>query len=88
MIVEIFIVIYTKLLEFFAWILPSWRINDDFLSGFITVIESALAFDAFFPVITLLAVITTIISFEFIVLVAKAGVGILSIVRGGGRIDI
>lgn len=88
MITDIILLLLSKILGLFTWFLPSWALGSSFLDGFSTIVSSAVSFNLFFPVSTVITIIFTVISFEILILIVKASSGLISLIRGGGSVDI
>lgn len=87
MIVDIFLKIIIFFVKFLALAIPNWFIPDAFIDGFLFIVERALIFDGILPMVHIINALMLILYFHIIILTFKLISGLLSIVRGGGKID-
>lgn len=88
MIVAILFMIVNFLIKILIFFLPSWNLPAEpfnyLAQGYYTIIQ----FSDIFPVQTFFIVLSLILTFELFMILARFGAGIISIIRGGGKIDI
>lgn len=88
MLIEILLSLISYLIRFFAWLLPNWQLPDNITESFKDIISGIFAWDFLFPIVEISQVLFIIITFEITLLTARSIAGIISLIRGGGRIDI
>lgn len=88
MIVEILIKFCQLLLFIFDRLLPNWSLPDEYISAFSSFSVGILKWDGIIPLQAILYVIIAILTFEGLMLMYKAITGLVSLIRGGGNMDI
>lgn len=76
------------LFDLISILLPSWRLPIEFINAFEYVVLAVLSWDAILPMSEMLIVMSVIITFEVSILFTRMIFGFLSIIRGGGKIDV
>lgn len=88
MLTTLIISIVSVLLTVFSLILPSWALPSYIVNSFTSGIQYIYFLNEFLPLNAIIKSLLIIFSFEVIILSARLVVGLISIVRGGGKIDI
>lgn len=88
MIIGIVIKLFTFVLNIAIWILPDWALPDLYLSSSHQIILYSQSLNDIFPVTDLLVVMTGLFAFELTIIIAKLTLGAISLLRGGGRVDV
>lgn len=88
MIISAIIYVFSILLRVVAFIAPEWRLPDFILIGFDYFITNIVLWNNFFPIWAVTKCIIIIIAFQLALTLARITMGTLSIIRGGGKIDI
>lgn len=88
MIFDILLSMFSVLISFFAMLLPNWGIPADVLEGVRYFFQYAFVIDGILPVTTIFICVSTILVFESFILISKLIGGIISIIRGGGDLEI
>ncbi len=88
MITGIIIRIISLLISLTSAILPAWRFNDNIVNVISEVWGKIMIANGFFPVTTCLKIALIILSFETTIFLARTIFGLISIIRGGGKVEI
>lgn len=88
MIMDILLFILNIFLKLGAILLPSWGIPETYFSAFDTIEVGLKYINGIIPIDVIFNCILFLFSFVVIKLLVKLAIGILSIIRGGGNIDI
>lgn len=88
MIINILLTVIKYFLSMLIWLLPEWDLPPEIFNGINTLYASGLSWNWLFPVETLYQVLTYMIYINLCYLAVKAGAGLLSLLRGGGKLDI
>jgi len=88
MITTLIIYIVGLLIDVLSFILPTWALPVWLVNGWATAMQAILFYNNFFPLNEIIKCCIIILAFEIVILTARLVVGVISIVRGGGRIDI
>lgn len=88
MIIGIFIKIISVFLALVSAILPTWQLPSEVIAPFSLIAGYLTILNAYFPIGVLLQCILIALAFEACVLTIRLVLGILSTIRGGGKIDI
>jgi len=88
MIFSIIIYIFIGLLGIINFVIPNWDLPEPVYDVLSSSIASLNGLNFILPVDTILIFISLVLSFEISLLVFRVASGIISIIRGGGRIDI
>lgn len=88
MITTLIVTIISIFMNLVSAILPAWRLPDVIVNAFSTFINAIVIFSAFDSFVAIATVLIVIFSFEITILTARLIAGLLSLIRGGGKIDI
>jgi len=88
MLIEFLIKIIVSLLSFINFLLPNWKLPETMLVIPIQFSEFSKGLGYFLPMDEIFSAILLIILFETSVLTFRTITGIVSIIRGGGKIDV
>jgi len=88
MITTLLIAIITLFLRILVVILPSWGMPDILLSGFTYFYQNIILWSAYFPIEATVNCLILIIGFHLIMMVWHFAVGVISIMRGGGTMNV
>jgi len=69
-------------------ILPAWSLPGWFLDMFVEISNAINLLNDYLPLVTALQVFLLILGFEIAIMTFRLGLGLISIFRGGGKIDI
>jgi len=88
MIITLFLTISSYFFSFIAFLLPDW-----ILPHYLTEVwENSISFlalaNGYFPIEAIVKIFILILMFEFFILVSRLIMGLISLVRGGGAVDI
>ena len=72
----------------FDLILPSWALPDTMMTAVTTGFQIVWFFNEVLPISACIQVFMLIIGFEFSLLLVRLVFGFISLVRGGGKVDI
>jgi len=76
------------LLKAFNFIIPNWNLPDVVYTNFIDVMTPFYQLNFLIPVDVLIQMFILFVVFEIVLLTIRLGSGFISLVRGGGAIDI
>lgn len=88
MIVTLIYNILSPCLEFINLLSPEWDLPVAAYDMLYDLAVFVYGFNAIFPISTLIACICAAMIFEFSILFIRLAVGVVSLIRGGGSIDI
>lgn len=88
MVTTLIVIVISLFMGLIGAMLPTWRIPEYIMTTFDNSIGHVLLFDGYFPVTEAFQVAILIIVFETTILTARLIMGLVSIIRGGGRIEI
>lgn len=63
-------------------------VSAEYFTGLIYLFNNLIAFDKIFPFHEMILAIVLIITIEIIIYLTRSLMGLISIIRGGGKIDI
>ena len=88
MIVELLIDLFSIFTGVISKLLPNWSIPDTFINAFSYLGVYSLKFNAVLPIKAIITVLFIMISFELIIIGIRIITGLLSLLRGGGKLDV
>jgi len=88
MLVDILFAITGVLIKIFNAIIPNWSLPDEMITALSYFGVYISKFNDLFPVADLFVVIGIALAIEIILMLIRWAAGFLSIIRGGGKIDI
>lgn len=88
MLVNILISIINMLMAFLKFAIPNWFIPDSIQEGFAFMIDEALKFNGVIPMSAILLCISVILWFHIIRITFNLMSGFISIIRGGGKMEV
>lgn len=88
MIIEILIKLFSALMGSLSWILPDWRLPELVDTSVNVFYTHVLAWDWLFPFSTMMQIMVTLVLFHSGILFVRGAFGLLSLLRGGGKMDI
>lgn len=88
MIIELFMTVYIMLVGLINKVLPDWSFPDAYITSLSNLFVYARSLDELFPMRAIIGVILFSISFEFAYIGYKALSGLISLIRGGGKMDV
>jgi len=84
MITTIFFKLIGFILLLVDWITPNWKLPINLISAFAGFFDNVVSFDVYFPTITLLQCITIVLTFNLLVIIGKAMLFLVGLIRGSG----
>lgn len=88
MLLDILLGLLQALLSLIEWILPNWKLPEYVIYNLGWLISQMAKYNDLIPVTTLIWCISFVFLFELGLLIVNALGGIISILRGGGKIDV
>lgn len=88
MIVNILITLIVWLLKIFNAVIPNWDLPSEVYLNAESILTTFYQLNFLIPVDILLQMIILVVVFETVVLLTRIGSGMISLIRGGGHIDI
>jgi len=88
MIPELIMAITGALLKFISWILPTWQLPVVVTEAFDTIAEHVMAMNVFIPIEAVVTGLGIIAGFEIAILIAHLIASLVTLIRGGGAVDI
>lgn len=80
--------VFAIILGAVAYLLPDWQLPNYIIQSLSEASSHIGLFNEFFPITALFKGLLLIIGFELVMLSVKLISGILSLIRGGGNIDL
>jgi len=88
MIIGLIVTTVSIFISLVALILPAWRIPDDIIGVLAYGVDMGNIINGFFALKALIIVFGTIMIFEGALIATRLVFGLISVIRGGGKIDI
>ena len=88
MLITLLIYIVSILVEVISFVLPAWGLPDYLIDGALVAINATLFYNSLFPLFEIIKCIILIFGFEVVIILARLVMGLISILRGGGKIDV
>jgi len=88
MIVSLFLQIIAWLMNFISFLLPRWSLPDYIITSWNGSIGFLALANGFFPIHAIFKVTILVFAFEIALIVSRLIMGLFSVVRGGGSIDV
>lgn len=88
MITTLFVNIISVFMGLVSAIMPSWRLPTYIISAFEDSLNVLYVFNGYFPVDACIKVGIIIFSFHITILTARLIFGLISIIRGGGKVEV
>jgi len=88
MIITLFLNISSYFFGFIAFLLPDWILPHYVTETWNGSISFLALVNGFFPVNAVMQVFILILMFEFFIIISRLIMGLVSLVRGGGNVDI
>lgn len=88
MLLTIIIELGIFLLTLLGWLLPVWQIPDKFVDAFSWALNLIFQWNGVLPVRSMFYILTVIITFEIMILLVRFIAGFISVIRGGGKVDV
>lgn len=88
MITTFILKIIVLLFSLIGALLPEWRLPDYILNSFSSGMDHVLFFNNYLPIVAGFKIFILILSFEVTLILARIIFGVISVVRGGGKIEV
>lgn len=88
MITTLIVKLISIFLKLITALLPAWALPSYILEAFFDFTGQILFFNGYAPVVAFFQVIIIVISFEIAIITARIITGVMSLIRGGGKIEI
>jgi len=88
MIVTLILKLITMFVEVLTFLLPKWAIPDYIVNAFQVITDQISGLNSILPLQEILNVLVLGILFEIAVLFFRLLFGLISLVRGGGKVDL
>lgn len=88
MIVELLINVADLIASVLAWLLPDWKLPDFLISSYTIGYNSFMMFNVVLPLVAIFNCLMVFILYYFFLLMSRLAFGLISLIRGGGKIDI
>lgn len=83
-----FLTILNFVLQVIVWVMPNWRLPYEITDAFGLIISNLATWNTFIPIETFLYCISFILGFEIAVTIIKVTSGFISLLRGGGNLNV
>lgn len=88
MIISLFLTVSAYFFNFISWMLPDWILPSRIITTWEGLIVYFNIFNGFFPLATAFNCFLIILAFEIAIIISRMLFGLISLIRGGGSVDI